>query len=288
MNQIDLVNEQGEGVLRRMGRAPRVAYCSAVNLLYQKGVLSTRDLTLPHFLGIGVQKAGSTWLFENLQRHPDLFLPDSKELKYFSRRFHESLRGYSRHFAGANGKVIGDLCTSYSLLPRSRVRFIRRVMPEVRILVVLRNPIERAWSFANMQLVRDPDRRFEDVTEAEFTAHFRSEKSRKHSDYRGLLERWFSVFPEEQLWVGFFEDISEQPQAFLMEIFDFLGVRTTVDWDAFPYRRVINPGPRPPIPERFRSILEELYEPTLDWLKSRFGERVQRWTVEPVGLRQPV
>ena len=284
MKQSDSVNEQGEAILRRISRAPRITYCSAVNLLYQKGILSTRDLTLPHFLGIGVQKAGSTWLFENLQRHPDLFLPDSKELKYFSRRFHESLSGYSRNFAEAKGKVIGDLCTSYSLLPQSRIRFIRRVMPEVRILVVLRNPLERAWSFANMQLVRDPNRRFEDVTEAEFIAHLRSEKSWKHSDYRGLLERWLRVFPEDQLWIGFFEDISGQPQAFLTEVFDFLGVRTAVDWDAFPYRTVINPGPRPPIPERFRGTLEELYEPTLDWLRRRFGERVNRWTVEPVGL----
>jgi hypothetical protein len=267
-------------IMGRIIRSPRVACCSALNMLYQTGILGTQGLTLPHFLGIGAQKAGSTWLYENLRCHPDVFLPDTKDLKYFSRNFHESLRGYSRNFAASNGRVVGDICTSYSILPQERIRFIRRVMPDARILVVLRNPIERAWSFANMQLVRDSGRRLQDVSDSEFISHFRKEGSRGHGDYRSLLERWFYEFPEDQVWIGFFDEIAEQPRVFLTNVFDFLGVRTEVNWESFPYQSVVNAGPKAPIPDRLRDLLEEMYGPTLDWLRKRFGDQVQRWTIQ--------
>jgi hypothetical protein len=276
----DGVQRRDSRSLSRISRAPRVAYCSTVNLLYQEGFLNARRLNLPHFLGIGAQKAGSTWLYENLRRHPDVFLPDTKDLKYFSRRFHVSLRDYSRNFAAGNGRVVGDICTSYSILQPSRIRFIKRTMPEIRVLVVLRNPIERAWSIANMQLVRDRGREVQDVTESEFIRHFESESSRRHGDYRALLERWFSVFPEEHVWIGFFDEIVEEPKTFLLSVFEFLGVRTNVNWDSFPYRSVFNASTQAPIPEPLRAILKEMYEPSLDWVCERFGDRVRHWMVD--------
>ena len=62
-------------------------------------------LPLPDFLGIGAQKAGTTWLWENLRRHPEIFVPDKKELHYFDNKFDQSLRYYTRRFEAARGRV---------------------------------------------------------------------------------------------------------------------------------------------------------------------------------------
>ncbi len=58
------------------------------NPLYFNGLLASKTLCLPHFLGIGAQKAGTTWLHENLQCHPEIFLPEPKELHHFDWNYH--------------------------------------------------------------------------------------------------------------------------------------------------------------------------------------------------------
>ena len=83
-----------------------------------------------------------------------------------------------------------------------------------------------------MRLVYIPKRRLEDVSEAELLEQLGSLGSRRRGDYVRTLDTWQSVFPREQLFIGFFEDIHERPQELLSDIFDFLGVSHAVDWSA--------------------------------------------------------
>ena len=83
----------------------RYVYSRLEKPAYARGWLSTRGLTLPDFLGIGAQKAGTTWLHENLRCHPSLYLPDEKELHYFDWHFHRPLRWYAGHFRQGAGRV---------------------------------------------------------------------------------------------------------------------------------------------------------------------------------------
>ena len=213
---------------------------------YQTGLRSAARLALPDFLGIGAQKAGTTWLYENLRRHPELFLPEEKEIHYFDRSFHRPLHEYAARFEPGAGRLCGEITPGYSILEPSRIRFVRRLRPGLRLLLLLRDPIERAWSQALMNLVQHPGRRFEEVPEEEFVHHFRSPRSVARGDYAAILGRWSREFPSEQLFVGFFEDVAERPQELLERIFRFLGVSCRIDFGALPVHRVRNRRRRAP------------------------------------------
>jgi len=241
-------------------------------------------LPLPDFLGIGAQKAGTTWVGSNLRCHPELYVTRPQELHFFDEHFDDGIAAYSRNFDATEGRIKGEITPAYSFLSEELVRFIRDVMPEVRLLFVMRNPIERAWSQAMMRLVYIPRRSLEDVSEAELLEQLGSWGSRKRGDYVRALDTWQSVFPREQLFIGFFEDIKERPRGLLSDIFDFLGVSPAVDWSDFPYERImrpgtnqVSPGPPPPMPESCETFLRDLYAGQLAELRERFGERVSAW-----------
>jgi hypothetical protein len=267
-------------------KAVRSAASVGEKQYYVRRVSSTAGLCLPDFLGIGAQKAGTTWLYDNLSAHPDLFLPRPKELHYFDRTFHESLRSYAARFAAGSGKVKGEVTPAYGILPPRRIRFIRTVMPDVRLVFLMRNPIERAWSHAVMILATKTKRRVEDVPEGEFYAQFTGDSSMRRGDYRRTLDNWLDVFPEEQLFVGFFEDLSLRPKELLTDVFDHLGVSSDVDWTQFPYAQVIHArvGGREPttvvsrVPDTFRGYLQDLYADDIASLRERFGSRVAAWS----------
>jgi hypothetical protein len=244
---------------------------------YSLGLRSARHLCLPDFLGIGAQKAGTTWLYENLRCHPEIFLPDQKELHYFDWGFHGSLRSYSDRFKPGVGKVKGEITPGYSILPKRRIAFISKLMPELRLVFLLRDPIERSWSQALMNLVTVPERKYEEVSEAEIRDHFESARSIQRGDYLTTIDNWLSFYPPERLYTGFYDDIIEQPRELLKEVFAHLGVSTDVDWTALPYDRVIFKGTGIPLPDRLRAVLVEMYRSDLRRLAERFGERVVRW-----------
>jgi hypothetical protein len=249
--------------------------------LYSLGILSTRSLCLPDFLVIGAQKAGTTWLKKNLDYHPEIFMPtrtgksDPTEVRYFDQEFHEPLSFYSDLFKPGMRRVKGDKSPNYCTIPLERIKFIRSIMPDVRLILMIRNPIERAWSHAAMNLMKFSGKKMEEISNSKFRRHFI--RSRGRGDYPAILDRWLKIFPSEQLYVGFFEDISLCPKKLLSEVFAHLGVSQDVDWKSFPYQRVINKGPKVPIPEQHRNFLELMYGPAIEDLYQRFGSKVENW-----------
>jgi len=255
----------------------QLPYSRVEKLLYAHGTLSSKGLCLPDFLGIGAPRSGTSWLYMNLRCHPELYLPDQKELHYFDRNFHKSLGFYSGKFKPGRQKVKGEITPAYGHLPVEIIRFIRTIMPDVKLVYLMRNPIDRAWSSALKGLVRKANRKFEDVDESEFYAHFRSEGNRKRCDHLTNLNNWLNIFPSEQLYIGFFEDIVNRPQELLNEIFAHIGVSRDVDWNSFPGDRVINKGPGVPMPQKYRDFLEEMYCQDIEALYELFGDPIARW-----------
>lgn len=245
---------------------------------YQRGLLSIRELSFPDFLGIGAQKAGSSWLYENLRAHPDLYLPGQKELHFWDRRYHRSLRFYCRRFKEGGARLKGEITPAYSCLPLSRIRLLAAIRPDLKVILLVRNPVERAWSHALMDLVKR-GRPFPEVPTEAFMAHFRSFDSWKHADYRGILRRWQTCFPRVQIFVGFFEDVVSNPQPLLEEIFSFLGVGAAVDWDRMPYRSPVNAGPGLRMPADYRAFLEGLWRDEIEEQACYLGGPAERWRV---------
>lgn len=245
--------------------------------LYRGGWLPRKGLCVPDFLGIGAQKAGTTWLYENLRRHPDIYLPTPKEIHFFDWHFHRTLRSYARHFESGAGRIKGEITPGYSIIDRRRIDFVHWLMPDVRLVMLIRNPMERAWSQALMNLVKKPGRAYASVTEAEFIDHIISARSVMRGDYLTIIDNWLSRFPPEQLLIGRFEEIRDHPQDLLRRVFRHLGARTDIDWSSLPYDQVIFAGLGVPPPPRIRDLLRETYRDDLRRLVNRFGPEVESW-----------
>jgi hypothetical protein len=245
--------------------------------LYVVGLRSLEDLTLPDFMGIGAQRAGTTWLYENLRAHEELFLPDVKELHYFNRNFHCPLRSYAQKFQHARGRFKGEITPAYGILPANRIQLIHMLMPELRLILILRDPVERAWSSAVRSLVRNKGRHPDAVTDEEYLAHFNSSDSRLRTEYTDILDGWLRFFPPEQLLVAFFQEVQCEPQRLLQTIFEHLRVNPCVDWGRFPWDRAANQGPGVERPNHLCQHLRGMYREQILELERRFGDRVKAW-----------
>lgn len=245
--------------------------------LYRLGWLRRDGLCLPDFLGIGAQKSGTTWLWENLRCHPEIFLTTPKELHFFDWHFERSLRSYAGHFEPGVGKVKGEITPGYSILTPDRIDFVHWLVPDVRLMFLIRNPMERAWSQALMNLVKKPKVPFETVSEQTFIEHIDSPRSVQRGDYIEIVDNWLARFAEEQLLIEPFEAIRDEPRALLGRVLRHLGVDPEPDWRAFPVDEVIFRGVGVPPPPRIRDHLRRIYRDDLDRLAARFGAVVEPW-----------
>jgi hypothetical protein len=249
----------------------------------------------PDFLVISPPKTGSTWLADNLRCHPQLFVPPDKELKYFSSWLrHLDLNWYLSQFDAAADRVKGEASPSYAILPVERIRLIRRLMPDVKLIYLMREPVSRAWSHARHNF-RYREANFTsctsaigDVTDEQWQENFSHEWPLAGGDYLGQLRRWLSVFPHEQVYVGFYETIATDPQGLLRELFTFLGVETDVDWSRFPLAERILPGLSAPLPDHLRDFLRRLwYERTRELASFLDGHFHLRLPAEWAALTEP-
>jgi len=185
---------------------------------------SSRSTRLPNFLVIGAMKSGTTSLFHYLQAHPQVFMSPLKEVDFFaaSGNWGRGLDWYRRQFDGAGRDVvaIGEASTSYSKYPEYEgvPERIAETLPGVRLIYVVRDPIERIRShYQHRSLVgaeREPlevavlgDPRYVDC-----------------SRYAFQIERYMKVFPRESLLVVSSEDLRFRRAQTIRRIYGFLGV----------------------------------------------------------------
>ncbi len=183
---------------------------------------------LPNFLIIGAAKSATTWLMRQLNRHPCVYVYDT-EIYYFSRYYAKRLPWYEAHFKKTGDKcAVGENSNGYLPHPEAPRR-IHRLLPGAKLIAVLREPTDRAYSAYCMQYARgratddigahlDPDRnligRFPDVLTPGF--------------YAKQLERYLRLFPATQIKVLLYDDLKADNHAFLCEILEFLEVDPTL------------------------------------------------------------
>jgi len=104
------------------------------------------ELRLPDFVVIGAQKAGTTSLHAALAQHPQLFLPSTKELHYFSSGFDQPLASYGAHFGPARADQVCGEATPYYLFHPAAPQRLAACLPQARLIVLLRDPVARSLS----------------------------------------------------------------------------------------------------------------------------------------------
>jgi hypothetical protein len=290
--------------------------------------LVTAERAFPDFVGIGAQKAGTTWLSHNLQLHPEIWMPGIKELHYFNERVndprnvvsrlhgkitgkgavdrrwrrqvrkrllrqwkHPSLEDFLwdfRYYAGApgdgwytslfapgRGMVRGEITPAYSTLGPDSIARVHDLLPEAKVIFMMRNPIERAWSQLVMRLDKAGRGEVGPSRHRKLQRNFEREGYRARTDYLQTLENWSAFYPQERIFVGFLEDVHFYPEHLLRNVYEFLGV---------------DPSFRPQgVDERVHArsegrmfaestlYLARLYREELSRLNTRFGGYASFW-----------
>lgn len=173
---------------------------------------------LPTFLYIGPDKAGSTWIFEALRQHPEVYVATSKDIYFFDRYFDRGLDWYESHFADGVGKrAVGEISHDY-LFSEEACERIAACLPNVKLLVNLRNPIERAFSEYLYLMKHDLTREgFRRATE-QFPSILTGGRYTQH------LEHYLRRFPRRTLLVQIFDKLKSEPNKFVSDLYDFLNV----------------------------------------------------------------
>ena len=174
---------------------------------------------LPNFLFIGPDKSGSTWLQARLSTHPQVYLPAAKDTYFFDAQFDRGLAWYEAHFAAATPQqvVVGEICHDYLFSVAAAGR-IAEIIPSAKLMVCLREPVERAFS-AYLNMLRNGWQL------GSFAEAIESHPGIvDNSRYAKHLQAYFDRFPAEQIVITWFDDLAEDPQRFLDQVTDALGV----------------------------------------------------------------
>lgn len=258
----------------------------------------------PDFLCIGAARAATTWLHRSLSHHPEIFLPRIKETHFFDeapvqpftecpgiqweRPFYFDLenpsdwRWYFLLYQGKERKLKGDITPAYMLLSRRRIRLIRERMPQLKILLILRNPIERAWSGARRTLWKELGRKtsVEALSRLQQIVFARPVLARGH--YRECIENWETVFDRKQIAYFFFDDLRHNPRQYLQQVCNFLEVdmHKIADVDTLLDEKV-NAAPSDDCPAAIFQDLARYYAEQIHFLEEKFERNLGHWLQSP-------
>lgn len=256
----------------------------------------------PDFIVAGAPKCGTTSLYHYLSQHPEIYLPDQKELHYFARQellahtggpgdeaavrnVCRSASCYEDFFRPAeDGQTIGEVTPSYFVYPESADRILRDCGKEMKILVMLRNPVEKAYS-QYLHLVKEGRETlpFPEALKAEseragqrYNDFWRYTQSSMYAD---RMEYFLDSFGRDRVKVVLFEDFIADTGRELEKICEFIQVNSSFEFDT---SRKYNPS-GVPMSETFArfisgdsAIKKIIGYLTPDLLKSGIYERVMR------------
>jgi hypothetical protein len=247
--------------------------------------LTTPLRVLPDFLIIGVMKGGTTSLFHYLAKHPEIKPPFRKEIKFFDIHYGQGLNWYRAHFPlkakMSIGTITGEATPYYIFHPLASER-VAKAIPNVRLIAILRNPVDRGYSHYNhMVRVGREDLSFEDALEAEEKRLFQEdEKITSNPDYstfmhlhysykaRGRyveqIKRWLGFFQRDQMLFLSSEKLYEQPSMVYDRATEFLGVSRWIPAEFKAFNQGGYDGlsgtARARLSDYFKPYNQELYE----------------------------
>lgn len=250
----------------------------------------------PDFVGVGVQKAGTSWVGHILAQHPQLLM-SKKEINFFVRYYHKGYRWYHNWFNDKQGRLAGEFTQSYIISPRPdpehrefypnwnprRTIFfwreqpsardqLRKHYPGIRVFAMFRDPADRAWS-AYWYWRRRKERIGK--RSADFDTMWADDgrwiKSR--GMYADQLSYWREAFPD--FGVFFYEDIKTNPACLARSLFRFIGVDDTFVPQG--YERKVNKTDYNPMPPEIRAMMVNYYREQILRFADMTGRDLSDW-----------
>ena len=214
----------------------------------------------------------------------DIFSLNSAVLDDFSWDFRyffgkRDLAWYYSLFRAASNQISGEITPEYSTLTTKKIRDIKTLNPKLKIIYLMRDPIDRSWSSTIKDLARNRRRTIDTVPDDEVFNKLSRTGTMLRSNHLCVLEKYESVFNHEQVFIGFFEDVIERPQKLLKDICRFLGVSTAQEHNSSDIKKKVNSSGkyRSPIPTRFHVYLARQQIDQLRKLNKRFGGPATNW-----------
>jgi hypothetical protein len=241
-------------------------------------------------------RCGSTWLYEVLKCHPDIRLSDCKELDFFfmRRMLQHDLDWYEAHFEPEDGgeprSVRGEISPLYARLKTWQVDRIAYLLPDLRIILTLRHPIERVWSQALLEFGYLEGRDVRKISLVDFLCQVERARSKLSSNYCRMIEIWSKAFGREALHIELFDRLRDDPETYVNGILRHIGA--TTPW-AVPAKFMKNKvhatnaviEQKREIPEVVQwYIADRLLEPT-ERLNELLQGRVSSWVREMRTIR---
>lgn len=263
---------------------------------------------LPDFLVLGGQRCGTSSLYRYLGAHPDVVASVRKETEYFSREYQRGPEWYRAHFPlalrrGIHHRIAGlplstfEATPDYLFDPRAPLR-VRTTLPDARFIVLLREPVERAFShYRHMRRLgfeglsfaasvacederispdldraaRDPDHRLGDALRFSYAAR---------GEYAVQLERWFEHFPRSSFLVLDSQDLFDDTRRAMHQVCSFLGLRPWAPTDPVNHSRPQHTDPtlEESLPDAVRARLEERFAAPNAALEQLLAQQPLRFT----------
>ena len=194
-------------------------------------------MTLPNFLIIGVQKAGTTSIYNYLNEHPQIYMSPVKETNFFETEWDKEsaesnnkpcktikdIDTYSKLFDGVKDEIaIGEASPNYLFHYQASAKAIQRYVPDAKLIAILRNPTERAYSDYLMHIrdaIETPEPLSEIIANRAGSAYFF-----RKGFYYEQIKHFFDLFGEQKVKVYLYDDLCKDPQALMQDMYSFLGV----------------------------------------------------------------
>ena len=261
----------------------------------------------PDFLCIGAHKAGSTWLYQQLDSHPDFWMPPVKELHYLNqlsrvqraagprcrderdRRFLERLQSlsaepgidlenYGRLFEPKASLLSGDISPNYSTLGNKVIRQVVGYFPNLKVMFLARDPVERVWSHLSMEVYYRQIEPFDVTNIDEVNRNLLRRGMLLRSYPSAVVARWKRYVHPAQFRVYFFDDLQSNPAELRRSILCFLGAdpdkpgsRLTADYNSWTKMEKL------PLTDKVRSHLAKFFKKELKSCAARLGGPARDW-----------
>lgn len=218
---------------------------AAGSILHPNRTIAATKCSLPHFIIIGAMKAGTTSLYSYLIQHPQILPSNKKEIHYFDANYEMGTLWYRSHFPHQSkikeGIITGEASPYYLFHPFAPKR-IFQLLPDVKLIIILRNPVDRAISHyfhevraktEDMPIEKaiaieekriEPDLKKMQANEYYYGKIYQRHSYKKRGVYIDQLLNYMNYFSKEQVLILSSEDFFESPREILKEVFGFLNV----------------------------------------------------------------